>query len=209
MNDLNLTHLARPEAFQTKISRIVREQAHIFAAQNPGRLIDIACGNGLFLLEYNHVHRPQAILNWGLDTDFSALMNARLLFTDNRISPDRFVCGDGYHLPLRSDEFETIFCLNTLINLHPFAKIETLIRELYRICKPGGIVVFDYRNALNPVLQLKYLRNYFCGGVTTHGHTYLQFRRLFRELAPQRIRRYPLGFHNPLLALGFMLVLEK
>ncbi len=208
MNQLNFTNLIRPEAFQTRISNIVRAETLRQLGNPEGPLLDVGCGNGIFALEYS-AGQPQHRVVLGLDYDLHALQNARQIFSDNQLDPTKFIRGNAYQLPFRDNSFEVVFCLNTLVNFRPFSRIEGLIRELHRICRPGGRIIFDYRNDRNPVLKLKYLKNRISKTLVTNGHTLKQFRPIFSELKVGLLGNYPLGSKNPFLAFGFLTILEK
>jgi ubiquinone/menaquinone biosynthesis C-methylase UbiE len=208
MQELNLNRQIRPEAFQTRISRLVRSAALRIAHSLSGTGIDLGCGNGLFILDCMADESVNIEL-FGLDYDIRSLINGHLLFRDNYFNPNRFVSGDFFNLPFANEYFDAVFCLNTLVNLHPFTKIANLISEMYRICKPGGKIILDYRNKHNPLLRLKYLKNIFTGRITTYGHTLGNFSEIVNLLNIKILEKIPLGHKFKITAVGFMLILEK
>jgi len=208
MQELNLNRQIRPEAFQTRISRLVRSAALRIAHSLSGTGIDLGCGNGLFILDCM-ANESVNIELFGLDYDQQSLQNGHLLFRDNHFNPNRFVSGDFFNLPFANERFNAVFCLNTLVNLHPFTKIANLISEMHRICKPGGKIILDYRNKHNPLLRLKYLNNIFTGRITTHGHCLGDFSKIFDNLKIRILEKIPLGHKFKITAVGFMLILEK
>jgi len=208
MPELNLQHLSRPEAFQTTISVKVRSKAHEIAADLHGKILDVGCGNGIFLLEWSAGADPSTRL-FGLDYDGDALNEAKLIFKDNHLPPDRFIRGDAFHLPFPENMFDAVFCLNTLINIHPFSRVSMLLSELHRVCKKSGKIVFDYRNAYNPVLKSRYIYNSVTGRLTTHAHSWTDFAELRKKLGIRHSEKKPIGSRFPLFALGFMTVWEK
>jgi len=208
MTQLNLQHLSRPEAFQTTISVKVRAKAHEIAADLSGKILDVGCGNGIFLLEWS-ADTDQSTRLFGLDYDGRALNEAKLIFGDNHLPPDKFVRGDAFHLPFPENTFDAVFCLNTLINIHPFSRVSALLSELHRICKKNGKIVFDYRNAYNPVLKSRYVFNSMSGRLTTHAHRWADFSKLRKYLEIRLAEKKPIGSRFPIFALGFMTVWEK
>ncbi|MCK4826515.1 class I SAM-dependent methyltransferase [bacterium] len=208
MKTLNLQNLSRPEAFQTTISRKVRAKALKISKDITGTILDVGCGNGLFLLECCTSLVDQS-RTFGLDHDYHALKNAHRIFMDNNLSPDKFISGNAFNLPFQSNYFDAVFCLNTLINIHPFDDIEALIKELHRVCNKKGKIIFDYRNLHNPVLKLKYISNTITGRLTTHGHYLKDFQPLFRQLNIKNISQVPIGSSITIFSLGFLTILEK
>lgn len=208
MIPLNLKNQTRAEAFQTATSVRVRSAALPIARQVKGQFLDIGCGNGLFLLEYYALSEKNATA-FGLDYDRRAIYEAQTLFRDNGAPADRLIIGDGFNLPLADEQFDSVFCLNTLINLHPFSRIEALLTEMYRVCKKGGHLVFDYRNSRNPYLQFKYRLNSLTGRLTTHGHRLSEFRPLIEKLNLKLIGRISVPSPLPGFPLGYLTIWEK
>jgi len=208
MKELNLKNSIRPEAFQTTISKIVRAKALDTLKNISGKILDVGCGNGIFLLK-SEVNFSEQISTYGVDLDFMALKNAAVVFKDNDLKPNRFILGNGYQLPFPDHLFETVFCLNTLVNLAPLSIIEKLLTELYRVCRPGGFIIFDYRNGYNPILAGKYRINLMTRSLSTFAYKWKHFIPLVTKLNAKKVALYPLGKNNKFLAVGFLLVLEK
>ncbi|MDO9547687.1 MAG: class I SAM-dependent methyltransferase [Candidatus Marinimicrobia bacterium] len=208
MKELKLERSFRPEAFQTSISKIVRTETHKILKNIHGEILDVGCGNGIFLLEAAADY-PEQFSTYGVDMDFAALDNAKLVFMDNGLNPDRFIQGDAYRLPFADNMFDAVFCINTLVNLAPISTIEHLIRELHRVCKKGKYIIFDYRNAYNPAISIMYKMNRLTNSLSTFAYKWKQFKPLVKELNAKLISLTPLGSNNIFLAMGFLTVLEK
>ncbi len=208
MKELNLQRSFRPEAFQTSISKIVRTETHKILKNIHGKILDVGCGNGIFLLKAVADY-PEQFSTFGVDMDFAALENAKLVFMDNGQSPDRFIQGNAYHLPFGNDTFDAVFCINTLVNLAPISIIESLIRELHRVCKKGNYIIFDYRNAHNPAISIMYKMNRLTNSLSTFAYKWKQFKPLVKELNVKLVSLIPLGSKNLFLAKGYLAILEK
>jgi ubiquinone/menaquinone biosynthesis C-methylase UbiE len=208
MTALDLKHQTRAAAFQTATSVRVRAAALPITQKIEGFLLDVGCGNGLFLLEY-YTSAGRKALAYGLDYDRRAIYEAQTLFKDNRAPADRLMVGDGFNLPFRDEQFDAVFCLNTLINIHPFDRIEALLSELHRVCRKGGRIMFDYRNRRNPYLQFKYRLNALTGRLTTHGHSQRDFNPLTNQLHIKRTERIPIPSPLPGFPLGYLTIWEK
>jgi len=208
MKNLNLQHLSRPEAFQTTISKKVRSKALKISRDLRGNILDVGCGNGLFLLEWYTSFGDQSKA-FGTDYDFESLKEAKLIFIDNNLSSEVFILGNAFNLPFPSDSFNNVLCLNTLINIHPFKNIETLIKELHRVCKKNGKIIFDFRNIQNPILKIKYIRNSLTGRLTTHGHRWKDFQPIIQQLNIKNTLIIPIGSSISLLSMGFLIIMEK
>ena len=208
MKELNLDRSFRPEAFQTSISKIVRTETHNILKNIQGKILDVGCGNGIFLLEATADYTTQ-FSSYGIDMDFAALENGKLVFMDNALSPDHFIQGDAYRLPFFDNTFDAVFCINTLVNLAPITIVESLIRELHRVCKKGKYIIFDYRNAYNPAITFTYKLNLLTNTLSTFAYKWKQFKPIVKTINATLVNLTPLGSKNIFLAKGLLAVLEK
>lgn len=206
--ELNLQNISRPEAFQTGISKLVRKTVleQIHDVEEP--VLDACCGNGIFLLEYcTGVSYYNDIT--GVDLDVEALETAVQLFADNNLIAPKFMRHDVYNLPFENERFSTIFCLNTLVNIHPFSNVEKILTELYRIAKNGAKIFIDFRNQLNPVLNYRYKKNIKTGELTTYAHCKADFLPLLKQMNIHDFKFIPVGNPVPFLAKGYLLIIRK
>jgi ubiquinone/menaquinone biosynthesis C-methylase UbiE len=119
-----------------------------------GNVLDLGCGEGLFLKELIGA-RP------GLRVFAADLSREQLLQAKERINapchfPYFLLQSDALRLAVKDDLFDKIICINFLINIPSDAALDTLLREIKRVCRPGGSVIFDIRNRSNPFVRLKY-----------------------------------------------------
>lgn len=117
-----------------------------------GRLLDAGCGEGLLLRRL--MHNNPAIRAWGGDLDGDRVLRAKeLRLKYNQLKLFGF---DICSLPFKSDSFDSIVCINVFFNMPSLDIIAAALEEMKRVCKKGGRIIFDYRNARNPLLVLKY-----------------------------------------------------
>ena len=107
-----------------------------------GRVLDLACGPGVlseFLAE-------QGADVWGLDFDHTLVASAQ-----RRLSPDgsrqRFVVSRVEQLPYRNGTFDACVADSLLEHVYDW---QGTLRELARVLKPGGLLVFYTANRLHP-----------------------------------------------------------
>jgi ubiquinone/menaquinone biosynthesis C-methylase UbiE len=65
-----------------------------------------------------------------------------------------FVCGDLTRLPFRDSAFGATVCVGTFYNLPGEHLIRNGLREMARITRPGGKVIAEFRNAINPYMRI-------------------------------------------------------
>jgi ubiquinone/menaquinone biosynthesis C-methylase UbiE len=157
---LDISDVSRKKAFLGYITTKVRQKAITQIPDNAGIVIDIATGNGLFLidLENNYYHSDKLI---GLDLRYPLLQEAKRIAKTNQVTVIEWINGDALYLPLKTDRVEVVLCLNTFLNIGTFNDVALILSELIRICKPGGTIIFDIRNRSNLLIATKYFLHSF------------------------------------------------
>ena len=107
-----------------------------------GRVLDIACGPGVF----SEFLAEQGADVWGLDFDHTLVASAQ-----RRLSPDgarqRFVVARVEQLPYRDGTFDACVADSLLEHVPNW---EETLREAGRVLRPGGMLVFYTANRLHP-----------------------------------------------------------
>ncbi|MTI42585.1 ubiquinone/menaquinone biosynthesis C-methylase UbiE [Roseibium hamelinense] len=96
---------------------------------------DICCGIGDFAVLIQKEYNPGRVV--ALDHSKSSLAYARQVASEFGIKGIDYVFGDASDMLLESDQFDFVTCRHSL---QVFDKPELILKELYRICKPGGRV---------------------------------------------------------------------
>lgn len=110
----------------------------------PVRLLDCGCGTGFFTRQYARLPGVTAV---GLDMDETLLSAARKLAEKDGLSIE-FVRGDITRLPYADDSFDAA-ASDILLEIFPDKTVP--IRELVRVCRPGGRVLCMEPNYLSAV----------------------------------------------------------
>lgn len=119
------------------------------AGLRPGtRALELGCGTGVFL---EQVARSGAEIH-GLDLSEDLLARARARMTG--ASNVRLDCGNAEAMPYPEGHFDAAYGSSVLHHLD----LDAALRELHRVLKPGGRLVFAEPNLLNPqvVVMFKY-----------------------------------------------------
>lgn len=102
----------------------------------PGMAVaDICCGIGDFAVLLKKEFDPSRLL--ALDHSRSSLDYARKVAADFGLTDIEYVYGDAAELLIADDTFDFVTCRHSL---QCFDKPDMILRELFRICKPGGRV---------------------------------------------------------------------
>ena len=98
-------------------------------------MADICCGIGDFAVLVQKEFQPSRIV--ALDHSRSSLAYARSVAADFDIRGIEYTHGDAADMLLDDDQFDLVTCRHSL---QIFNRPELILKELYRICKPGGRV---------------------------------------------------------------------
>lgn len=102
----------------------------------PGMVMaDVCCGIGDFAVLAFKEFAPSRIV--ALDHSKSSLAYARKVAGDFGIQGIEYVYGDASEMLLEENQFDFVTCRHSL---QVFDRPELILKELYRICKPGGRV---------------------------------------------------------------------
>ncbi|MDD4940994.1 MAG: class I SAM-dependent methyltransferase [Candidatus Omnitrophica bacterium] len=129
----------------------VRKQALAWCQDAQERVLEVGCGEGLFLSQLRK-QNPGLEL-WGIDTSKSRIEQAAGRISDPRI---HLSVEDAARLPFPDDFFDAALCINVVFNMPSFDTVRDAFVQMSRVVKKGGQVIFDFRNAANPLLAVKY-----------------------------------------------------
>jgi len=103
------------------------------------RLLDVACGPGLVVCAF----APHVRTATGIDVTPAMLERARRLAADKGVVNVAWRRGDVYSLPFGDASFTIV---TTRFSFHHFLDPAAVLREMVRVCAPGGriVVVDDY-----------------------------------------------------------------
>lgn len=201
---VNTSAVKRRRAFISVSTCGVRNKAVRLLRRGGAKVLDVGCGNGLFF--------AQALLDgesevrcFGADYSRENLLEAREVFRTNHLAAGPLVRADAFHLPFQTGTFDQVFSLNVLINRPNFREVEAIIDEMIRVCAPDGSIVFDIRNAHNPLMRLKCRRHNRKGGFQTNAYRLRQVTELLGRKGYDIVRKETVGPPGRLLALAYVI----
>jgi ubiquinone/menaquinone biosynthesis C-methylase UbiE len=158
----------------------------------PGRLaLEVGCGTGLFLAQVAQSGATVRALD--LSTHLLAKARAQL---DGRANV-ALQCGNAEQMPYPDGTFDAVYGSSVLHHLD----IDRALREVFRVLRPGGRMVFTEPNILNPQVTVMFKVNatkrYF--GVSPDEMAFSRFRalRALREAGFRDGRARPFDFLHP------------
>jgi SAM-dependent methyltransferase len=142
--DLILDQFTRQATIFSSAPAITDERAlrMIVEAARPApgdRLLDVACGPGLVVCAF----APHVREATGIDVTAAMLERARELAAEKGLANVAWRQGDVYALPFEDASFRVV---TTRFAFHHFLDPAAVLREMVRVCAPGGriVVVDDY-----------------------------------------------------------------
>jgi SAM-dependent methyltransferase len=96
------------------------------------RVLDLACGTGRLL----------DLASEGLDLSEKMLERARARWPGKRIHH-----APAWRIPAPDGNYDTVFALHLFKHLH-LGDLRRVLNECRRVLRPGGVMVFDFPNAL-------------------------------------------------------------
>ncbi len=180
-----------------EITTTIRNKAGELCRGGNGRLLDVGCGNGLFFASLKETGNLHLL---GLDRSHDLLLEAR-----EANKGVNFVRALLEVLPLRDSCFDWVVCLNTLYNLPGMHEVEHALREMMRICRPGGRVIVDVRNRANPYMRLKYWWHGIWSGFPVRAYYLCQFVDVFEKEGFEIERTVSIGPPHSWLALAYLI----
>lgn len=169
-----------------------RRQALTFLNGIEGKVLEIGCGEGLFLSQL--ARTASAAMLYGIDNDRSRIVRAReRLAASGDGARSRLTFAEAPAAPFPAGYFDAVVCVNVTLALPSVGSVALTIAEMSRLSRAGGRIILEYRNAENPLLVLKYrLAPYYDETVRGHPFTMLKSERvdsLLRENGLRVMRR--------------------
>lgn len=128
----------------------LRQEWHYYTALLPApaegaRVLDLACGSGLYTLAW--AERGARVTGIDFDLGLLEASRERVRRVAPRAPAPSWTGGDAARLPFRSDQFDLVFC-NSLLEHVP--GWEAVVRESARVLRPGGVFVVYTTNRTCP-----------------------------------------------------------
>lgn len=172
------------------------------AGIHPGmRVADIGCGVGMMTQILADMVGPtgEAI---GVDFSGAQIAHARELLPPD-LSNVAFVEASATQTELPSESFDLVYCRFLLIHL---TEPQLALREMYRLLKPGGILVCEDGDLTSagsePYSKLQAFSVLFGQLGPSWGVDYTLGRRLFRMVLAAEFAQADITYNQPVIARG-------
>ena len=132
----------------------VRIKTVELSAESRGKVLEVGCGEGLLLTRLAKTYPGLDI--FGIDSNPAQIERARRKLEKNHLNNVRVCLQDAENISFADESFDRVICVNFFYNMASEESVRRVLKSMNRVCKKGGRMIFDFRNALNPLLWLKY-----------------------------------------------------
>jgi len=184
--------------------RRARRRADLFVERTGlgpgGQVLELGCGTGVFLDQVAERGADASLHGLDLSMDLLAQAHRRLAKRRNV----RLHCGDAEQMPFPDAIFDAVYGSSVLHHLD----LSRALREVHRVLKPGGRLVFAEPNILNPQVALMFhlglTKRYF--GVSPDEMAFSRFRArsALRATGFREARVDPFDFLHPATPARFV-----
>jgi SAM-dependent methyltransferase len=119
-----------------------------------GSVLDVGCGEGLLLNKL--LKANPGVKGFGIDISYSQVRDAEKKLAATACGKAGLAQANAISLPFGAGTFDRVAALNLMICMPTDVETDELIKEVSRVCKEGGRIVFDARNVLSPIVYIKY-----------------------------------------------------
>lgn len=138
VSDTSIDTLPLEEVAVNKLNprTIAREGSFLVPYLQPGmKMLDVGCGNGSMAHGFAEYIYPGEVV--GIDNNEAQISSAIESLQEGENKNLEFRLGDIYDLACANESFDVVFAHNVFIHL---SSPEAALKELGRVCKPGGII---------------------------------------------------------------------
>ena len=177
------------------LSDRIREKSVGIVFSLSGRILEVGCGEGLFLEKVSSAAHQR---HFGVELAPTMLRRSIERFSEDDENTPFFLIAQGEFLPFAKDSFDHIICVNTLHNQKSIINVRSILIEMSRVCKPGGSIIFDIRNRFNPLMYFAYrFANFYdstCKNIPLNTFSVFDIQKNFKTVDFTIVKKIPVMF---------------
>jgi len=177
-----------------RVEGLARSQALELCKGSIGKALEIGFGSGLFVIKL--AAQGPGLEVWGIDNNGLLVDHVLRKAADKELTNLRLAVEDAKHLSFTDETFDKVVCINLFLNIG-FEAMTAVLKEMKRVCKREGRLIFEFRNSRNIFFVLKYkLAKYYDTTAPYPIYTFDPDRvdALLGELGLKAVRKRSLGF---------------
>ena len=131
----------------------VRERALELCKGIQGKALEIGCGVGLFTLKL--AAQEPALEVWAVDNNEAMVREVEARAAGKRLKNTHLAVQDAAMLSFDEGFFDTVICINLFLHMN-IDLAAALLKEMKRVCRKSGRLIFEFRNSRDIFFVLKY-----------------------------------------------------
>ncbi len=143
----------RNEHFGGFIQSAIRDAALKLCVSTSGRALEVGTGSGLFLIRLA-LQNP-GLKIWSIDTNDEYLDATAKKIASRGLSDIHLLCQDARGTSFDEGFFDVVICINIFLDVN-MESVVMVLREMKRITRSSGRIIFEFRNRRNIFFRLKY-----------------------------------------------------
>ncbi len=170
----------------------IRSQVVEWVRGNAGKILEIGCAEGLLLSRICQACPRAEVV--GIDRDMQRVAKAQERIVREKKENVSAAVAEAANTGFPDAYFDTVICVNFLFMLASLDAVQEVLRELVRVVRPGGKIIFELRSSRNVFFVLKYRLAHLYDGTVAH--------QSLRTYAPETI-------HGLVRSFGFQVIHTK
>ena len=177
-----------------RIQGAIRESTLGLCAGLTGKALEIGTGAALFLTKLASQNPRLEI--WSVDTKQEFLDEAAKKIEHKGLGNIHLLRQNAQNLSLDADTFDAVICINFFLDVD-MDFIIGILKEMKRVLKSSGRIIFEFRNSRNLFFRLKYkFAKYYDASAPCPLYTYYpeQIDTILKDLDLEVVNRRYIGF---------------
>lgn len=160
------------------------------------KVLEIGCGTGLFTRKFYAATKANIT---AIDISEDLLSEARKLLPEVTFKTD-----DAMHMSFQNAEFDVVFGSSILHHL----EFDSSLKEIYRVLKPGGRMIFAEPNMINPQIfiqkNIPIIKKWLGDSPDESAIVRWKFSKLMTMIGFKYVKIFPYDFLHPLVPKPFI-----
>jgi ubiquinone/menaquinone biosynthesis C-methylase UbiE len=136
------------------IQSAIRDVALNLCVSRPGdRALEIGTGSGLFLMKL--ASKNPLLKIWSIDTSDERLDAVAKKIAQKSLVNIHLLRQNAQETSFDDDYFDLVVCINLFLDMDKESVIRVL-KEMKRVSRASGRIIFEFRNSRNALFRLKY-----------------------------------------------------
>lgn len=175
---------------QVRADRRAHYIVHVGMITKTSKVLEIGCGTGIFTKKVYDLS--------GADITAIDVSEDLLKIAREMSGVGKFILGDAMRMPFSDGTFDVVFGSSILHHLD----FDASLREIYRVLKPGGRMVFAEPNMINPHIfllkNIPFLKRAMGDSPDETAIVRWRFAKQMESIGFKKVKTFPYDFMHPI-----------